>query len=66
MKRVSIVFALGAALFFVSCADPLEQRSGTEVQNKVERGVTGQGNLGPINRPAGDPANEHAVPQTHP
>lgn len=66
MKRSWILFALAGALFFAGCADPIEQRSGTDVQNKVERGVTGQGNLGPINRPEDDPANEHAVPQTHP
>ena len=66
MKRGSILFAVAGALFLVGCADPLEQRSNGEVQNKLERGVTGQGNLGPIDRPPDDPANEHGVPQTHP
>jgi hypothetical protein len=28
--------------------------------------VTGQGQLGPEQREPGDPAGEHAVPQTHP
>jgi hypothetical protein len=28
--------------------------------------VTGQGTIGPIERPADDPAGEHGVPQTHP
>jgi hypothetical protein len=32
----------------------------------LERGVTGQGTVGPIEREANDPANEHGVPQTHP
>ena len=48
------------------CADPIEQRSGTEVQSQLQRGVTGQGQIGPEQREPGDPAAEHAVPQTHP
>jgi len=66
MKRCSISLALAGALFLVSCADPLEQRTGADVQEKLERGVTGQGTIGPIDRPPDDQANEHAVPQTHP
>ena len=48
------------------CADPIEQRSGTEVQSQLQRGVTGQGQIGPEQREPGDPAGEHGVPQTHP
>ena len=48
------------------CADPLEHRSGQEVQSQLERGVTGQGQIGPEQREPGDPAAEHSVPQTHP
>jgi hypothetical protein len=36
------------------------------VQGQLERGVTGQGTLGPLERSPGDPAAEHSVPQTHP
>jgi hypothetical protein len=36
------------------------------VQGQFERGVTGQGTLGPIERPPDDPASRHSVPQTHP
>jgi hypothetical protein len=32
----------------------------------LERGVTGQGQIGTEQREPGDPANEHGVPQTHP
>jgi hypothetical protein len=28
--------------------------------------VTGQGTVGPLDRPPGDPAGEHGVPQDHP
>ena len=66
MKRISIVFALASALLLAACADPLEQRTSTEVEGQLQRGVTGQGTLGPIDRPPGDQANEHGVPQNHP
>ena len=66
MKRLSILLAVGYALLVGGCADPIEKRSTQEVEGQLQRGVTGQGQLGPIDRAAGDQANEHAVPQTHP
>ncbi len=54
------------ALIASGCADPLEQRSTQEVGGQLERGVTGQGTISPIDRPPNDPASEHGVPQTHP
>ncbi len=66
MKRLTILFAMGCALALPGCADPLEQRSTQEVEGQLERGATGQGKLGPIDRSGDDQANEHAVPQTHP
>jgi len=66
MKPLPIFLAMGCALGAVGCADPLEQRSTEEVGAQLERGVTGQGRIGPVNRPADDPAAEHDVPQTHP
>ena len=65
MKRMSILLVV-ACLVVSGCADPLEQRSSQEVQGQFERGVTGQGTLGPMERSPGDPAAEHSVPQTHP
>jgi len=65
MKRVRILFVI-ACLAVAGCADPLEQRSTEEVQGQLERGVTGQGTLGPLERSPDDPAAEHSVPQTHP
>jgi hypothetical protein len=62
---MSILFAI-AWLAVGGCADPLEQRTTQEVQGQFERGVTGQGTLGPLERSPGDPAVEHSVPQTHP
>jgi hypothetical protein len=65
MKPVSIALAI-ALLALSGCADPIEQRSGQEVQEQLGRGVTGQGTLGPVERAPDDPAAEHSVPQTHP
>ena len=65
MKRTSILLIL-AWLIAGGCADPIEKHSAQEVQGQFERGVTGQGTLGPIERPPDDPAGEHSVPQTHP
>jgi hypothetical protein len=65
MKPPSIPLAV-ALLVLSGCADPLEQRSGQEVQEQFGRGITGQGSLGPMERAPDDPAAEHSVPQTHP
>jgi hypothetical protein len=65
MKPLSILLAIACAVIAGGCADPLEQRSTEEVGAQLQRGVTGKGRLGPINRVPGDPATEHDVPQTH-
>jgi hypothetical protein len=65
MNPLLILLAI-ALLAFSGCADPLEQRSGQEVQQQFGRGITGQGTLGPLERAPDDPASEHSVPQTHP
>jgi hypothetical protein len=62
-----LLYLLTIALLILSgCADPLEQRSGQEMQEQFGRGITGQGTLGPMERAPDDPAAEHSVPQTHP
>ncbi len=66
MKPLSILFVIAWMLFALGCADPLEKRSGAEVQSQLERGVRGEGQIGPIERAPDDPAGEHGVPQTHP
>ena len=66
MKRMPILFVIVCALVTGGCVDPLEQRSSREVEDQIQRGVTGQGQLGPMNRINDDQANEHGVPQTHP
>jgi hypothetical protein len=66
MKPLSILCACAVALIADGCADPLEQRSGSEVTDQLQRGVTGQGTIGQPQREPNDPANEHGVPQDHP
>ena len=66
MRPFSILFAIGYMLIAGGCADPLEQQSGQEVQSRLQRGLTGQGQIVPEQRDPGDPAGEHGVPQTHP
>jgi hypothetical protein len=65
MRPLSIPLAI-VLLALSGCADPIEQRSGQEVQEQLGRGITGQGTLGPMERAPDDPAAEHSVPQTHP
>lgn len=63
---MSILFVIASTLIVSGCADPLEQRSSEEVEGQLQRGVTGQGTIGPVERSPGDPAGEHSVPETHP
>ena len=63
---MSILFVIASTLIAGGCADPLEQRSTEEVGGQLQRGVTGQGTIGPIERSPGDAAAEHSVPETHP
>ena len=65
MRPLSILLAI-VLLALSGCADPLEQRTGQEMEEQFGRGITGQGTLGPIERAPDDPAAEHSVPQTHP
>ena len=63
MKPPSIVLLIAFAFLAAGCADPMEERSTNEVGAQMQRGITGQGKLGPIQRPEDDPASQHSVPQ---
>jgi hypothetical protein len=65
MKRMPILLMI-AWLVLSGSADPLEQRSTLELQEQLQRGLTGQGTLGPLEGSTDDPAARHSVPQTHP
>jgi hypothetical protein len=64
MKPWPFLLAILFALFAHGCADPLEKQSGQDVGSRLERGVTGQGQLTEreSQRDAGDPAAEHGIP----
>ena len=50
LKAFAIVFFLGTAVFLAGCADPLEKPTVQEVPAKFQRGITGNGTLGPMDR----------------
>ncbi|MEY2440401.1 MAG: hypothetical protein QOI34_1786 [Verrucomicrobiota bacterium] len=66
MKRLSILLTAAFILAVAGCADPMEERGTDEVGAQLQRGVTGQGTIGPIDRSPDDPAGQHGVPQNHP
>ena len=61
LKAFAIVFFLGAALFLAGCADPLEKPTVEEVPAKFQRGITGKGTLGPMDR-SDDPSFKEMHP----
>ena len=64
MRPLSILIAIGGMLIAGGCADPLEQTTGQEVGSRLQRGVTGQGQLieRESQRDPGDPAAAHGIP----
>jgi hypothetical protein len=61
MKLLSIVSLAAVMWFAAGCADPLEERTTNEVGAQLERGITGQGRIGPVQRAEDDPAAKHSV-----
>jgi hypothetical protein len=50
LKAFSIAFCIASALLIGGCADPLEKPIGDEAAEKFKRGITGGGQLGPMDR----------------
>ncbi|MDP9253590.1 MAG: hypothetical protein M3O66_01410 [Verrucomicrobiota bacterium] len=68
MKRAFAALAAASALALAGCADELEQPTTQEVGERFQRGVSGQGTIGPLNR-ADDPylrSNEPSAPEPRP
>jgi hypothetical protein len=59
LKALSLVFAI--AVLLAGCADPLEKPVVQEVPEKFQRGIRGEGTLGPIDR-----SNDPNIKETHP
>ncbi len=68
MKPVLVLLVSAGALLLGGCADELEQPTTQEVSERFQRGVSGQGTIGPLNR-ADDPyvrADEPSAPAPRP
>jgi hypothetical protein len=68
MKRAVSSIALASALVFGGCADQLEQPTTQEVGEHFERGIRGEGTIGPRDR-TDDPyvrANDPSAPAPRP
>ena len=55
------VLVLSAAFLFGGCADPLEKATVEEVPQKFQRGITGNGTLGPMDR-----SDDPSIREMHP
>jgi hypothetical protein len=62
LKAFSIAFLVVTAAFLLGgCADPLEKPIVQEAQEKFQRGITGNGTLGPMDR-----SDDPNIKETHP
>ena len=61
LKAFSIAFLIANAILLAGCADPLEKPVIQEVPQKFQRGITGNGTLGPMDR-----TDDPDIKQMHP
>jgi len=62
LKAFTVVLLLASAAFLLGgCADPLEKPIVQEAQEKFQRGITGNGTLGPVDR-----SDDPNIKETHP
>jgi len=61
LKALSAALCIASAILAAGCADPLEKPITQEAGEKFQRGITGHGTLGPIDRP-NDPNTKPAEP----
>ena len=65
LKALSAAFCIASAILAAGCADPLEKPMAQEAGEKFQRGITGHGTLGPIERPY-DPSKPPEPDPQHP
>jgi hypothetical protein len=65
LKALSAAFCIASAILAAGCADPLEKPMTQEAGEKFQRGITGHGTLGPIDRST-DPNIKTSEPDSHP
>jgi hypothetical protein len=62
LKAFTVAFLLLTAVFLLGgCADPLEKGTVQEVPEKFQRGITGNGTLGPRDR-----SDDPSIREMHP
>jgi hypothetical protein len=62
LKAFTAAFLIvSAAFLFGGCADPLEKGTVQEVPEKFQRGITGNGTLGPMDR-----SDDPSIREMHP
>ena len=61
LKAFSIAFLIANAILIAGCADPLEKPVMQEAGEKFQRGITGNGTLGPMDR-----TDDPSIKQMHP
>jgi len=66
LKALSAAISIASAMLVVGCADPLEKPITQEAGEKFQRGITGHGTLGPMDR-SNDPDLKPSEPDSqHP
>jgi hypothetical protein len=50
LKALSAALCIASAILTAGCADPLEKPMTQEAGEKFQRGITGHGSLGPMDR----------------
>jgi len=65
VKFILAVFALASAMYLGGCADPMEKPAAQEAAQHFQRGISGQGTLGPLDR-SDDPYVRASTSDTHP
>jgi len=61
LKAFSIAFCIATGVLLAGCSDPLEKPVMQEVPQKFQRGITGNGTLGPMDR-----TDDEYIKQTNP
>jgi hypothetical protein len=61
LKAFPVAFFVAIVILVAGCADPLEKPVVQEVPQKFQRGITGNGTLGPVDR-----TDDPYIKQTHP
>jgi hypothetical protein len=50
LKALSAAFCIASAILLGACADPIEKPPAQEAGEKFQRGIRGEGTLGPVDR----------------